>query len=132
MNPDQQKALMREFIAALDRNATDELAAMVAPDFRFETVSSASGESQPLDREQFLEVLPGILGTMFPDGFHYSCGEALSEGAGGSMQGTCDTVTAQGRPYVNRYHWFFAFEGDKIVRFREYLDSYAVYEAFRP
>lgn len=132
MRPEQQKALMRDFLSALDRADEEALAALTSDDFTFETISTASGESSPLARQQFLEIVPAVLRTMFPEGFHYSFGEAICEGTIGSMEGTAETVTAQGRPYVNRYHWFFSFDGAKISTFREYLDSHAVAEAFRP
>lgn len=131
MRPEQQKILMRDFLSALDRADGEALAALTSDGFAFETISSASGESAPLAREQFLQIIPGVLPTMFPEGFHYEFGTAICEGEMGSMQGTAETVTAQGKPYLNRYHWFFAFDGEKISMFREYLDSYAVYEAFR-
>lgn len=132
MTPDQQKVRIREFIAALDRNATRELADMIAPGFEFEIVNSAPGSSQRLDRAQFLEVLPGALREMFPNGFNYTCGHALADGIHASMQGSCDTVTGFGKQYSNRYHWYFRFEGDRINLFREHLDSYAAFEAFQP
>ncbi|MGN7862843.1 nuclear transport factor 2 family protein [Microbacterium sp. 22303] len=132
MHPAQQKTLMRDFLIALDRADSDALAGLTSDGFTFETISTASGESAPLAREQFLDIIPRVLPTMFPGGFGYEFETAITEGNMGSMQGTAKTVTAQGRPYLNRYHWFFAFDNEKVSMFREYLDSYAVYEAFRP
>ncbi|BCW05879.1 nuclear transport factor 2 family protein [Arthrobacter sp. NtRootA1] len=131
MNPDRQKERIREFIAALDRNATADLADMIAADFQFEIITSAPGSSQKVDRNQFLEVMPGVLREMFPNGFNYTCGQALADGTHASMQGSCETVTGSGKRYSNRYHWYFRFQGDKINLFREHLDSYAAFEAFQ-
>lgn len=128
----EKSMLMRSFLEALDRAAPAELSELISPDFTFETVSTASGPSIVWDHARFLNELPDILRSLFPDGFNYVYGQSVSDGIHGSMEGSAETVTAQGRSYVNRYHWFFVFDGDKISAAREYLDSYAVYEAFRP
>ncbi len=85
-----------------------------------------------LDRAGVIEALPKFVRENVPKGFNYAFGEAIAEGPHVSMQGTCDTIIANGKRYANRYHWYFRFAGDKIDLFREYMDSYAAFEAFKP
>ena len=129
MTPEQQKKMIREFMFAMDRGDFAALSGMIRSDFEMEMVASAPGIPNRFDRFGFLEILPPMLAQMFPQGFNYTCGDALADGVSASMQGTCNTVTGGGKRYVNQYHWFFRFADDKIVLFREFLDSYATVQA---
>ena len=121
--------MIREFIFALDRRDIGSLSDMIAPGFEMTVVASAPGLPNKFDRAGFLETLPQMLEQMFPNGFNYTCGDALADGVSASMQGTCDTVTGSGKKYINQYHWYFRFADDKIVIFREFMDSYVTMRA---
>jgi ketosteroid isomerase-like protein len=108
------------------------LDSLIAPQFTFELMTDAPGFPNKMNRAEFLDTLPKMLAQILPNGFNYTCGNAVAEGDHVAMQGTCDSVTAGGRKYANRYHWYFRFAGDKIDNFREYMDAYAIMEAFKP
>ena len=46
------------------------------------------------------------------------------------IQAESDTVAGNGRKYVNRYHFYFFFDGDRISQVREYKDVNLVREVF--
>ena len=129
MTSEQQKERIREFILAFDRMDLDALSGMIAPGFEMEIICSAPEFPRKFDRTGLLVTLPKMMEQLFPNGFNYTCGEALADGINASMQGTCDTVTGSGKRYANQYHWHFHFTGDKIDLFREYMDCYATLQA---
>ncbi len=132
MTPEQQKDRAWEFMLALDKGNVPKLAELTAPTFQFYLMTDAPGFPQKLDRTGLLETLPKMLGQMLPNGFNYVRGTTIAEGPHVAMQGTCDTTVFNGRRYANHYHWYFRFAGDKIDQFNEFMDSYAIMEAFKP
>lgn len=127
---EDQKQRAREFMQALDKGDEAALADLTAPEFRFELMTAAPGFPSVLDREGFLTNFPKVLKELLPNGMNFSFGTAFAEGPHVSMQGESSTVTASGRTYANRYHWYFRFEGEKVIEFKEYVDSYQMLQAF--
>ena len=130
MKSENQKELARDFMRALDRGDEQAMADLTAPDFRFELMTAAPGFPSVLDREGFLTSFPQVLKTLLPNGMGFTFATAFSEGPHVSIQGESNTVTAAGRTYTNRYHWYFRIDGGKVAEFREYVDSYQMLQAF--
>jgi ketosteroid isomerase-like protein len=130
MTPEQQRERAKEFMRAMDKGDAATLEKLTAPGFMFELIASAPGIPQTMDRKAMLETMPGMVKQLMPNGFNYQFGTALSEGPHVAMQGTCDGTAGNGKRYANKYHWYFRFDGDKIDRFSEYMDSHLVIQTF--
>jgi ketosteroid isomerase-like protein len=127
---DNQKQRARDFMRALDKGDEAALADLTAPDFRFELMTAAPGFPSTLDRDGFLTNFPKVLKELLPNGMGFTFGTAFAEGPHVSMQGESNTITAAGKSYANRYHWYFRFEDEKVAEFKEYMDSYQMLQAF--
>ena len=132
MTLDEQKKAAIAFMLALDRGDEQALSDMTAPNFTFELMTPIPGSMGTLQREEFLNTLPKMLRGLLPKGFNFNFELAFAEGPHVSLQGTCDTTTAPGKKYNNRYHWYFRFSGDKLEHMREYFDSYHTFQAMSP
>jgi ketosteroid isomerase-like protein len=127
---EQQIETARIFMTALDKGDVSGMADLLGADFRFELMTAAPGFPSTLDRDGFLSGLTAVLGQLLPNGMNFTFGAAFSDGPHVSIQGESSTVTATGKTYANRYHWYFRFDGGKIVEFKEYMDSYQMLQAF--
>ncbi|RYD84064.1 MAG: hypothetical protein EOP61_40615 [Sphingomonadales bacterium] len=132
MSIEDQKQHARQFLTALDKGDEAMLAELIGADFRFELMTSAPGFPAALDRDGFLTNLPKVLKELLPHGMNFTFGVAVSEGPYVSMEGTSETQTSTGRPYTNRYHWYFRFADGKIVEFKEYMVAWQMMQAFAP
>ncbi len=130
MTLEKQKQDALSFLAAIDKNDEAALAELIGADFRFELMTSAPGFPAALDREGFLTNMPKVIGQLLPHGMNFTFGTAVSEGPYVSIEGTSNTTTAAGKPYANRYHWYFRFTDGKIAEFKEYMDAYQMMQAF--
>jgi len=132
MTPEQQKKAAIDFMLTLERGDEPALRNMTAQNFTFELMTPIPGAPGLMEREVFLTTLPQMLKGLLPKGFNFTFGQAISEGPHVSLQGTCDTVTAGGKKYNNRYHWYFRFAGDKLENAREYFDSFHTAQVMSP
>jgi ketosteroid isomerase-like protein len=128
MTPEEKKRRANDMMRAMDSGDWDSLDAILSDTFQFDLATPVrAGDPYPIGREQFLANMRAELTGMFPKGFQWVYGEAICEGDQVSLQAVSNTVTSKGRPYTNRYHWFYRFKGDKIDLLRVYLDSLNAY-----
>jgi ketosteroid isomerase-like protein len=132
LTPEQQKERAKDFVRAMDRGDAVALGDLIAPGFIFELTAASPGIPQTMDRKTILEFMPGMVKQMMPNGFNFQFVTVISEGPHVAIQGTGDAIAGNGRRYANKYHWYFCFDGDKIDRFAEYLDSHLAHQTFTP
>ena len=128
MTPAEKKERATDMMRAMDRKDWVAVGDIISDTFQFELATPMPFGNPILNREQFLENMRAELVGMFPNGFNWTYTDSLCEGDQVSLQAISNTVTDKGRPYVNRYHWYYRFKGDKIDLLRVYLDSLNAYQ----
>jgi len=124
MTSQEKKQRAEDMMRAMDAGNWDAIEPLLSDSFQFDLATRMPGDTHyPISREQFLVELRAELTFMFPKGFNWTYGESLCEGDFVSLQAVSSTVAANGRPYANRYHWFFRFREGRIDLLREYMDS---------
>lgn len=117
----------------MQMNAPDPavLAELIADDFDFEFMMRAPGVKAQ-KHDEFLKWFPRIMKSWFPNGLNMKVHTIVAEGPHVAIQAEADTLAGNGKRYANRYHFYVRFEGDRIVRAREYNDTNHVRETFFP
>jgi ketosteroid isomerase-like protein len=103
---------------------------LISDDFRFEMITSMKEFTPVRGRAAFARTETERLKALFPDGLRMKLGTIICDGPHVAVQAECDTVAANGRRYVQRYHFYLRFEGDLIAEGLEYNDTNLVREIF--
>lgn len=119
------KNLVTEFIEAMRVSDVDKLSAMITDNFSWWIAGKpeylqTAGEH---DKDFFIGFFGGGTAT-FPDGVEFNVTGMVAEGDSVAAKATLKAKTAMGTFYDNDYHFLFTFEGNKIVRMKEYMDTY--------
>ncbi len=125
-----QKQAARSFLEAIDKLDPAVLGNLIADDFEFEVMGRLPGIKPIRGKEKFLANMPKTLKAMFPNGLNLKFVTVFAEGPHVAIQAESDTVAGNGKPYANRYHFYFRFDGDRIGQVREYNDVNLVREVF--
>ncbi len=123
MTPEGRKERALEFLRLMDCKDPDATRALVTDDFEYELVWSRPGATPIRGRENFVDVAGAFFAQMFPGGLRFRFLSAVAEGDQVAVQAESEAVAFNGKPYRNRYHYYFRFCGDKIALGREYCDS---------
>jgi len=103
---------------------------LIIHDFRFEMITTMKEFAPVRGRAAFARTETERLNALFPDGLRMKLGTIICDGPHVAVQAECDTVAANGRRYVQRYHFYLRFEGDLIAEALEYNDTNLVREVF--
>lgn len=120
-DPEANKALARELLAAISRADTARLDELYADDFELWTAGSLPF-SGTRTRAQALEGM-GMIAGMFPDGISFTIVDMTAEGDRVAIEATSEGMHVSGVPYRNRYHFLVVVRDDRIVRLKEYMDT---------
>jgi len=129
MDLGNQKDAATSFLRALDKNDSAIMGPLMAEDFEFEMMGRLPGVKPIRGKEKFLANMPKALAAMFPKGLNMKIVTVLAEGPHVAIQAESDTVAGSGKPYANRYHFYFRFDAaGRIEQVREYNDVNLVRE----
>ncbi|MGD9764912.1 MAG: nuclear transport factor 2 family protein [Candidatus Binatia bacterium] len=110
------------FLTGLGTHDLGQLPDMLADDFAYEFVGRVPGGPVRAGKREFLTGFAPKVKEWFPNGLHFRVMTVIGEGPHVAVQAESNAVLADGRQYGNQYHFYFRFEGGKIVELREYLD----------
>lgn len=119
------KELVTQFIEAMRISDVAKLQTMLGDNFSWwingkpEYLQTA-GEH---DKEFFLGFFGGGA-DLFPEGAEFSVSGMVAEGNKVAVEATMKAKTAMGSLYENDYHFLFTIEEGKVVRMKEYMDTY--------
>jgi ketosteroid isomerase-like protein len=130
MDIQNEKRMVAEFLAGFEVRDASKIAPLLADNFEYRVMISMPGAQTAFDRDQTLNVFLPMLKETVPGGFNFKIHTVVAEGPSVAVQAESNTVTAQGRKYANRYHFYFRFEGDKIAQCLEYCDTNHLREVF--
>jgi uncharacterized protein len=122
MTLDEQKARAVQFIKSLEWPEAETLAAMVTDDFEFNPMGRLK-EVPVLRGKKATKLMATTLRGAFPHGLKMRIDNVIAEGDQVAMLAESNAITDKGRKYLNRYHFYFRFAGDKIALLREYNDT---------
>lgn len=112
-----------EFVKMLDGKSPQAMAELLADDFEFEMIARMQGNAAIHGRQAFVDSAQMFAAQMFPNGISFRLVSAIAEGPEVALQVESDTIAHNGKPYSNRYHYYFRFSGDKIAHVRDYCDT---------
>ena len=118
---EQNKAQVNNFLDALGNQQADRMMSILSDGFQYWVAGSFPG-SGSYDKEAMKAIVGGI-GVMFPEGLHTRVLSMVGEGNRVAVEAEGEGKTASGKMYDNKYHFLFEFEGDKIIKLREYMDT---------
>ena len=113
------KAVAREFLAALGRADKARVGAVLHPDCRAIATGTCalSGER---DRDAVLLTV-GMLGQATQDGITFSIISMTAEEDRVSAEVEGRSMLASGNPYNNQYHFLFRVRDGRIIELKEYF-----------
>ncbi len=117
MDHDSKKRLVRDFLEGF---ATAEPEALLA---RMTATPSWSVFAHAYSGRDGLLTLRGLAAQLYPNGTAREYHRQYVDGDTVISQLTVRATLADGQPYENRYAIFVHFEGDKVARVEEYLDT---------
>ena len=126
----KQKEAATTFLRALDKLDPTVIGSLISDNFEFELMGRLPGVTPVRGKDKFLANMPKTLTAMFPNGLNMKLLTVVAEGPHVAIQAESDTIAGNGRKYANRYHFYFLFNGDRIVQVREYNDVNLVREVF--
>lgn len=103
---------------------------LITEDFRFEMITTMKEFAPVRGKADFARAETERLNALFPRGLRMKLGTIICEGTHVAVQAACDTIAMNGRPYVQRYHFYLRFEGELIAEGFEYNDTNLVREVF--
>ncbi len=118
---ESNKALVKQFFAALNAGDAETIADSYAPDGTVQTMGSTL-ISGVFDREQIARSAAGIF-DVFPQGLKFTITGMVAEGDKVAVEATSEGEHISGQTYTNEYHLLFEFQGDKVLRLKEYMDT---------
>ncbi|MBO6516643.1 MAG: nuclear transport factor 2 family protein [Bacteroidia bacterium] len=118
------KAVVKEFVAAMQTSNVDKLKNMITDDFSWWIIGkpeylATAGEH---DTEYFLGFFKGE--ELFPEGTDFQITSMICEGDKVAAEAEFRAQTSMGPFYENYYHFLFIIENGKVKRMKEYMDTY--------
>lgn len=119
------KELVAAFIEAMRTSDVAKLSGMISDDFSW-WIAGKTGYLQTAgehDRDFFIGFFGGGA-DLFPHGADFTVTGMIAEGDKVAAEANMKATTAMGAQYDNSYHFLFTIEGGKIIRMKEYMDTY--------
>ena len=118
---ESNKALVKQFFAALNAGDAETIANSYAPDGTVQTMGNTL-ISGVFDRDQIARSAAGIF-DVFPQGLTFTITGMVAEDDKVAVEATSEGEHISGQTYTNEYHFLFEFRGDKVLRLKEYMDT---------
>jgi len=130
MTDSERKQRAIELIMAIDApDFEKKVGALVTDDVVFQLMTRMPGPEIVNGREAFIAQLAAFH-AMIPAGFNFRIGTVICEGSDVALQAESNAVSAAGKKYMNRYHFYLRFDGDRVAQINEYSDTNLVREVF--
>jgi ketosteroid isomerase-like protein len=130
MTADEYKQRVIRFLENFNHPDPRVFADLVTDDFNFEMITTMREFAPVRGKTAFAQMETERLKALFPDGLRMKLGTIVCEGPHVAVQAECDTIAMNGRRYIQRYHFYLRFEGERIAEAREYNDTNLVREVF--
>ena len=118
---EQNKALVTEFFAALNRGDTDTIVNTYAEDGCVQTMGNTL-ISGTFSRPE-IAASAGAIFEVFPQGLKFDIDDMVAEGEKVAVEATSEGEHVSGQTYTNEYHFLFEFRDGKLLKLKEYMDT---------
>lgn len=122
---ERTRAVITRFYALLNARRFDEMWTLFHPQA---TWSGGSGTGRSLDEMRALLIDPNPL--FVGGGIDFELDALTAEGDRVAAEVRSFATLVNGRVYNNHYHMLFIFDGDRIVRVKEYNDTLHAHQTF--
>jgi len=130
MGIEENKQVVREYFAAINRGDEQGILDMTTQDFLFQTMARAPEWLLPKwGREDFARV-PSTMSALMKAPIQLSIAGMIAEGDSVAVEAETDGEMLNGRRYNNRYHFVFELRGGKLREVREYSCSHLAQTCF--
>jgi ketosteroid isomerase-like protein len=128
---EQNKAVARDFLRACAEHDGDVVDALLAPDASY-WVQGKPHLFPPAGERTRSEMCAYFrTPSLFKDGLNQTIGAMTAEDDRLAVEVETHGVAPNGKLYNNTFHYLFIFRDGKIIRVKEYLDTYHAAEVFQ-
>jgi hypothetical protein len=120
-NIESNKAIVTGFFEALNNGDVDAIVNTYAEDGCVQTMGDTL-ISGTFSREQIAASAGGIF-DVFPDGLTFTVLGMVAEGDKVTVEAASEGEHISGQTYSNEYHFLFEFQGGKLLKLKEYMDT---------
>jgi ketosteroid isomerase-like protein len=130
MDPDSNKAIVRDFLATFSRGDIAGVIDRMADDGSWWVSGSIPGMSGRHSREQFSELLKGVKDIYVTGALPITPTRMICEGDLVACEAESRAELKSGRVYANRYHLLFRLIDGKVAEVKEYMDTQHAIDTF--
>lgn len=120
-NIESNKAIVTAFFEALNRGDVDAIVNTYAEDGSVQTMGETL-ISGTFPRDQIAISAGGIF-DVFPNGLTFTVLGMVAEGDKVAVEAASKGEHISGQTYSNEYHFLFEFQGGKLLKLKEYMDT---------
>ena len=120
-NSAANKAIVRNFFAAMNKGDTDYIVNAYADDGQLQTMGNTL-ISGTFSKDQIQASAGGIF-EVFPRGLRFDILAMTAEGDRVAVEATSEGEHVSGQTYSNEYHFLFEFSNGKLKTLKEYMDT---------
>ena len=123
----------RTFFAKLSDGDLEAMRELLHPDATWEVMRAVPGERLASGRDAIVdEFLPPVRGRFVPGDPKVTVHTVFASGAMVAVESQADGTMLDGSEYHNRYAWMIEFDGSRLLRIREYMDTAYARASYRP
>lgn len=130
MGIEENKQIIRDYFAAINRGDEKAILDLTTEDFLFRTMARAPEWLLPQwQREDFAKV-PATMSALMTAPIQLSIVGMIAEGDRVAVEAETDSEMLNGKKYNNRYHFVFELRDGKMRELREYSCSHLAQSCF--
>ena len=130
MGIEENKEVVRQYFAAINRGDEQAILDLTTDDFLFQTMTRAPEWLLPKwHRKEFAKV-PATMSALMTSPIQLSIVGMIAEGDKVAVEAETDSEMLNGRRYNNRYHFVFEMHDGKMRELREYSCSHLAQSCF--
>ncbi len=124
----KNEKIVRNFFKTLSSGNLEKLRPLFHENATWKVMATGiPGEGERKGRDNIIDNFLGpVRGMFIPGDPKVHIDRIICQGPFVAVEGRGLGTFKDGRPYSNRYAYVFELKGDKVYKFREYMDSYYV------
>ncbi len=115
------KSTVKRFFQAMNEGDVDAIIGAYSDDACLQTMGNTL-ISGVFGREQ-IAAAAGSIFEVFPRGLRFEIIDMVADGNKVAVEATSEGEHVSGQTYSNEYHFLFEFDGGKLTRLKEYMDT---------
>lgn len=124
------KTVVADFLATFSSGDVEAILARLAEGATWQVPGRLEGLSGTYGKAELGELLRGAVALYREGALRITPTGLIAEGDKVAAEAESYATLTNGRVYRNRYHFLFEVAGDKVLRVREYMDTWHAWEVF--